>query len=60
MRHEECQRKRKQLGAALMMVLPIKAALGVLLQIKPQPVPTAAAFFVFVIGLIYFLSGSIE
>lgn len=60
MSHEECQRKRRQLGLALMMIFPIKAALGVLLQIKPHPVFAGIFFVVFVIGLLYFLVGHLK
>jgi hypothetical protein len=45
----------KQLGAAMMLVLPIKAAFGVLLKIEPAPLLVALNGAIFAMGLIIYL-----
>jgi len=45
----------KQFGAALMLVFPIKAALGFVFQIEPHPLPVAINAAAFAVGLIIFL-----
>jgi|APSaa5957512535_1039671.scaffolds.fasta_scaffold158137_2 hypothetical protein len=45
----------KQLGAAMMLVFPIKAAFSVFLKVEPAPLLVALNGAIFAMGLIVYL-----